>query len=217
MARDDFLPRARRSFLGVLLAAGAASVGALLSVPLIRFVLHPLLRVTTPVSWSDVGSVEEFATSASPLKKLITVEQRDGWRKIVSEKAVYVVRQADGKLTVLSSVCPHLGCSVAWRTEKDEFLCPCHGGRFAADGKLLGGPPPRGMDQLQSKVEEGMLESALPVFPRVGAGQGNHRLNEESNPAMEQGKAGSAVGERDFFPLAGSPDRHRLAASFRAR
>jgi menaquinol-cytochrome c reductase iron-sulfur subunit len=161
------LSPARRSFLGVLLAAGAASVGALLSVPLIRFVLHPLLRVTTPASWSDVGSVEEFGTSASPLKKLITVEQRDGWRKIVSEKAVYVIKQPDGRLVVLSSICPHLGCSIAWRSEKDEFLCPCHGGRFAADGKLLGGPPPRRMDQLQSKVEEGRLKVHYQYFRQL--------------------------------------------------
>ena len=157
----------RRSFLGVLLGLGSFCVGTLLSVPLIRFVLHPLLRVTTPASWSDVGSVEEFGTSASPLKKLITVEQRDGWRKIVSEKAVYVIKQADGRLVVLSSICPHLGCSIAWRTEKDEFLCPCHGGRFAADGKLLGGPPPRGMDQLQSKVEEGRLKVHYQYFRQL--------------------------------------------------
>jgi menaquinol-cytochrome c reductase iron-sulfur subunit len=158
---------ARRSFLAVLLAAGTASVGALLSVPLIRFVLHPLLRVTTLVSWSDVGSIEEFASAASPLKKLITVEQRDGWRKIVSEKAVYVTQQPDGTLTVLSSVCPHLGCSVAWRGENDQFVCPCHNGHFAADGKLLGGPPPRGMDQLQSKIEDGRLKVHYQYFRQL--------------------------------------------------
>ena len=75
----------RRSFFAVLLGAGATGVGALLAVPLVRFVLHPLLRVTTPAAWSDVGKVEEFASVALPVKKLITVEQRDGWRKIVSE------------------------------------------------------------------------------------------------------------------------------------
>jgi Rieske Fe-S protein len=157
----------RRSFLGVLLGAGTVSVGALLSVPLFRFVLHPLLRITTPLSWSDVGSANEFTAAASPVKKLITVEQRDGWRKIVSEKAVYVIKRADGQLVVLSSVCPHLGCSAAWRAEKNEFLCPCHGGRFAADGKLLGGPPPRGMDQLESKVEDGVLKVHYEYFRQL--------------------------------------------------
>jgi menaquinol-cytochrome c reductase iron-sulfur subunit len=164
--REQLSFQPRRSFLAVLLAAGTASVGAILVVPLLRFVLHPLLRVTTPVSWSDVGNINEFS-AAAPVKKLITVEQRDGWRKIVSEKAVYVIRQADGHLCVLSSVCPHLGCSVAWRAETDEFLCPCHGGRFAPDGKLTGGAPPRGMDQLESKVEGGILKVHYQYFRQL--------------------------------------------------
>lgn len=167
-ARGGQVPSvARRSFLGVLLAAGTASVGALLSVPLFRFVLHPLLRITTPLSWSEVGRVDEFSAAVSPVKKLITVEQRDGWRKIVSEKAVYVIKQANGDLIVLSSVCPHLGCSVAWHSENNEFLCPCHGGHFAADGKLLGGPPPRGMDHLESKIEEGVLRVHYQYFRQL--------------------------------------------------
>jgi menaquinol-cytochrome c reductase iron-sulfur subunit len=148
----------RRSFLPMLLATGAAAVGALLSVPLVRFVLHPLLRTTTPVAWSTVGNVEEFASAALPLKKLITVEQRDGWRKVVSEKAVYVIKDANGQLDVRSCICPHLGCSVAWHSEGKQFVCPCHNGVFAADGKLLEGPPPRDMDRLDSKIENGVLE-----------------------------------------------------------
>jgi menaquinol-cytochrome c reductase iron-sulfur subunit len=56
---------------------------------------------------------------------------------------------------------------VAWRAESDEFLCPCHGGLFAADGQLLGGPPPRGMDQLESKVEEGKLKVHYQYFRQL--------------------------------------------------
>ena len=42
----------RRSFLGVLLGFGAVVVGAALSVPLLRFALHPLLTKTTEIGWS---------------------------------------------------------------------------------------------------------------------------------------------------------------------
>ena len=147
----------RRSFLGFLLSAGGASVGALLSVPLLRFVLHPLIRGTIPLSWTEVGSVEEFAKASEPVKRLVKIEQRDGWRKIVSEKALYVCKDANGQLRAFSSICPHLGCSISWHDEKNNFVCPCHNGQFTPDGKLLGGPPPRGMDLLESKVEEGML------------------------------------------------------------
>ncbi len=158
---------ARRSFLGVLLAAGGAAVGALLSVPLIRLVLHPLLRSTTPASWSDVGTMDEFGSITAPVKKSILVEQRDGWRKVVSEKALYVIKDVDGQLAVLSAVCPHLGCSVAWQADKNEFICPCHIGRFAPSGKLLGGPPPRGMDRLESKIQNGVLKVHYQYFRQL--------------------------------------------------
>jgi menaquinol-cytochrome c reductase iron-sulfur subunit len=163
---DAGLP-ARRSFFGVLLGAGMASVGGLLSIPLLRFVLHPLLSATTPVAWSEVGNAAELAAATAPIKKLTTIEQRDGWRKIISERAVYVTKEENGRLVVLSSICPHLGCSVTWQADKGVFLCPCHGGLFAPDGKRLGGPPPRGMDVLESKVEEGVLKVQYQYFRQL--------------------------------------------------
>jgi menaquinol-cytochrome c reductase iron-sulfur subunit len=150
-------PSGRRSFLGLLLGAGFASLGALLSVPLLRFLLHPLVKAKAQVSWKEIANVEDLASVTSPVKKLVQVEQRDGWRKIVLQKAVYVCRDERGQLFALSSVCPHLGCSIAWRDEENRFVCPCHNGQFTAKGKLLGGPPPRAMDQLESKVEDGKL------------------------------------------------------------
>jgi hypothetical protein len=56
----------RRSFLGVLLGFGSVVVGTALSVPLIRFALHPLLTNTTEIGWSDVGKIEEFASLTAP-------------------------------------------------------------------------------------------------------------------------------------------------------
>src|SRR5579864_5296539 len=156
----------RRSFLAGLLAVGTASVGTLLSVPLVRFVLYPVLRTTTDIKWSDIGSASEFS-SATPVKKLITVEQRDGWRKMSSEKAVYVVADSAGKLRVLSPICPHLGCSVGWNESRSQFVCPCHGGVFAATGARVSGPPPRSLDELESKVEDGTLKVRYQYFRQL--------------------------------------------------
>jgi len=50
-----------------------------------------------------------------------------------------------GKLNILSNSCAHLGCPVRWFPEKEEFLCPCHGGLYDINGGYVGGPPPRGM------------------------------------------------------------------------
>ncbi len=157
----------RRSFLGVLLGFGTVVMGAALSVPLIRFALHPLLAKTTEIGWSDVGKIDEFASLREPMKKLITVEQRDGWRKIVSEKAIYVLPMKDGALRVLSPICPHLGCSIPWIEAKQQFICPCHTAVFALDGARISGPAPRAMDDLESKIDNGMLKVRYQYFRQL--------------------------------------------------
>ncbi len=159
----------RRSFLGALLALGASSVGALLAAPLARFVSYPLWRKTGDVVWSDVGSANDMASLAAPMKVLVEVEQRDGWRKMVSTKPVYVMRTAQGRLRVLSAVCPHLGCSVAWNESRKQFVCPCHAGVFGEDGALVSGPPPRAMDELDSTVDAGRLKVRYQYFRQLVA------------------------------------------------
>jgi Rieske Fe-S protein len=157
----------RRSFLGVLLGFGAVVVGAALSIPLLRFALHPLLTKTTETGWSDIGEIEEFASLKAPMKKLITVDQRDGWRKIVSEKAIYVLPAKDGVVRILSPICPHLGCSIPWIEAKQQFVCPCHTAIFTLEGTRVSGPSPRAMDDLESKVEEGVLKVRYQYFRQL--------------------------------------------------
>jgi|SRR5579863_379836 len=157
----------RRSFVAGLLAAGAAGVGALLALPVVKFVLHPVLAQTTEKSWSDVGSVGEFQTLTAPVKKLVQIEQLDGWRRTVAQKPVYVIKDPSGQIAVLSAVCPHLGCSLPWVDEKNEFICPCHKGTFDANGKLVSGPPPRNMDSLPMKVEDGTVKIQYQFFRQL--------------------------------------------------
>lgn len=166
-AENELGKNDRRAFLTGLLAAGTAAVGALLAVPVVRFTLHPVLAQTTEKAWSDVGTVDEFQNIGVPVKKLVTIEQRDGWRKSVLEKPVYVSKDAHGELIVLSAVCTHLGCTVPWVDNEKKFICPCHLGMFAADGKLLGGPPPRDMDRLQTIIENGYLKTQYQFFRQL--------------------------------------------------
>jgi menaquinol-cytochrome c reductase iron-sulfur subunit len=157
----------RRSFLGALLMLGSLFVGALLSVPLIRFALFPLLRRTTELKESHVGALAEFSSLAEPVTRTIQIEQVDGWRKATSEKAVYVTKDGQGGLRVLTSVCPHLGCTVPWNKEKNQFVCPCHGATFAADGTRVSGPSLRGMDMLETSVQDGQLRVRFQYFRQL--------------------------------------------------
>lgn len=159
----------RRSFLGALVGVGSAFVGALLSVPLIRFTLFPLLRRTTDLKRSPVGALSKFSALQEPLMRTIQIEQVDGWRKAVSEKAVYVTKDAKGNLRVLTSVCPHLGCTVPWNREKNQFICPCHGGVFSPEGDRISGPSLRGMDALDTSVEDGQLLVRFQYFRQLVA------------------------------------------------
>jgi len=157
----------RRSFLAALLGVGSAFVGALLSVPLIRFAIFPLIRRTTELKGSPVGDLSEFASSIEPVMRTIQIEQIDGWRKAVSEKAVYITKDSQGQLRVLTSICPHLGCTVPWNKEKKQFICPCHGGTFAPDGTRISGPSLRGMDILETSVENGQLLVQFQYFRQL--------------------------------------------------
>jgi menaquinol-cytochrome c reductase iron-sulfur subunit len=159
----------RRSFLGALLGVGSALVVSLLSVPLGRFALFPILRRTTELKESPLGPLTDFSSLTEPVMRTIQIEQVDGWRKAVSEKAVYVTKDNQGQLTVLSSVCPHLGCTVPWNKDKKAFVCPCHGGMYAPDGARVAGPALRGMDTLETSVQDGQLQVRFQYFRQLVA------------------------------------------------
>jgi glycine/D-amino acid oxidase-like deaminating enzyme/nitrite reductase/ring-hydroxylating ferredoxin subunit len=49
-------------------------------------------------------------------------------------------RGEDGALLAVSARCTHLGCLVTWNPAERSWDCPCHGSRFAPDGRVLEGP-----------------------------------------------------------------------------
>jgi menaquinol-cytochrome c reductase iron-sulfur subunit len=147
----------RRSFLGKLLTMGGATLAALCALPLARYIAYPLYAADADGAWNDLGAIDEFAFARQPVRKLLEVQQVNGWQKTTQKTAVYVTRDTSNALVAISSTCPHLGCSVAWQAASGKFVCPCHGGCFAADGSRLSGPPPRGLTALETKVSNGRL------------------------------------------------------------
>jgi len=50
----------------------------------------------------------------------------------------YIVNDA-GEVRALSSVCPHMGCTLHYRPEWEDLRCPCHGASFDMTGRLANG------------------------------------------------------------------------------
>jgi Rieske Fe-S protein len=61
-----------------------------------------------------------------------------------------LVRRTDGRLAAFSQKCTHLSCAVYYAADRDRLECPCHEGYFSAEtGRVLQGPPPRPLPQIQ--------------------------------------------------------------------
>lgn len=66
----------------------------------------------------------------------------------INGKKRAVFRGEDGDVTLLSPVCPHMGCDVRWNREASSWDCPCHGSRFGPDGSVINGPATRDLKKV---------------------------------------------------------------------
>ncbi|MDD5544520.1 MAG: Rieske (2Fe-2S) protein [Acidobacteriia bacterium] len=145
----------RRSFLGKLTGMIAAAIAAFLGVVAGRFTLSPAFQKPDEEgSWQIVGPVEEIPEHV-PTKQSIVVSQPAGWGRFNSQQLLWVVRD-DSNLKVFSATCPHLGCTV--NVAASGFVCPCHGSAWDANGQRVGGPALRGLDTLNTRIEDGILK-----------------------------------------------------------
>lgn len=154
----------RRSFFASLMGACAGLIATIVGMPVFRYILYPVQASARSEKWTEIGDVTEFQALDKPVTKTISLVQRDGWREVISNQSVFISRSEKGMLQVLSPICPHLGCSVAWHENQNKFICPCHGGQFSADGKRLSGPPPRGLDTLDVQIKDGKLQVQFEYF-----------------------------------------------------
>ena len=137
------------------MTAAAAVVAVGLAVPLLGSLVSPAF-MRRRQEWVDIGPIDALpAGRPTQLDHVTTV--RDGWLEAKSEKAVWAVKQSQGDIKVFSPICTHLGCGYRWDETERKFLCPCHGSSYDINGLVLGGPAPRPLDVLPSKVQDGRL------------------------------------------------------------
>jgi menaquinol-cytochrome c reductase iron-sulfur subunit len=146
----------RRNFLAQVIGACIAFLAALLGIPALGAVVLPTLQ-REESQWLPLGSPDGFQEGV-PKAVNLSVVRRDGWIETTEIKGVWVVRQPGDQFTAFNSRCTHLGCAYAWQAAQNQFACPCHAGVFGLDGKVLAGPPPRPLDTLPVRVDNGTLE-----------------------------------------------------------
>ena len=153
----DSIDTERRAFIKTAVLAGGTAVVA--GIPLTSYFIAPALNKGTG-KWVDFGKVEDIEPdSVAMLSYEFLV--KDGWQVQPQRGIVWAKTEPGDKLTIFSSICTHLSCNVIWLEEDNVFECPCHAGRFDADGKPIAGPPTKPMTILDHKVEDGTLMAFL--------------------------------------------------------
>jgi len=147
----------RRFFSQSMLSAFGAGLLSLMGmVPGAAYLLGPAFQKReASEEWIDLGPVDQLTPDVHT-ERIITVTVQDGWQTKAQKQGVFILFK-NSEPEVLSSICPHLSCSLYFDDNSHQFRCPCHLSFFDLKGELVSGPAPRGMDPLPCKVENGNL------------------------------------------------------------
>lgn len=140
----------RRGFLSAAIFSLLAVIGAGFGLTALPYLLVPPRRAGQ-AGWIDAGDLSDLESGVP--REIVFVRRRvDGW-KVAGEKSnAWVTKRDDGGITAFSPLCTHLGCAYHWDRDSAQFLCPCHGSRFANDGRVIDGPAPRPLDRYEVRV-----------------------------------------------------------------
>ncbi len=72
----------------------------------------------------------------------------------INREKCAVSRDKDNKLHIVSAVCPHMKCIVAWNDAEQTWDCPCHGSRFTCQGKIIEGPATTNLEDKSTIIKE---------------------------------------------------------------
>lgn len=129
----------KRDFLKYFLGGGIlAWLGA---------VFYPVLAYLKPPKQGDVE------VSSVKAGKLSEIEKESGTIVRFGNKPVLMVRTAEGEVHAFSATCTHLDCTVQFRKDMGVIWCACHNGKYDLNGHVVGGPPPRPLDEYRVIVQ----------------------------------------------------------------
>jgi menaquinol-cytochrome c reductase iron-sulfur subunit len=190
----------RRTFLMNVGIALNVIVGAVVAVPVVAYLVGPVLRRNEYRQWIALGNVADFAPGET---RLVTYRNpySDPWDGETASVPAYVRCVEASNFTVFAINCAHLGCPVRWFSESQLFMCPCHGGVYYADGSRASGPPERGLFTYEVKIENGKLMIKAGQMPTL-----QNRAGGGACPGATEPKAPALVARIEACPDTKGPD-----------
>jgi menaquinol-cytochrome c reductase iron-sulfur subunit len=153
----------RRRFFSRLSIGLSALGGLVVGVPIVAYLLSPLIN-RAPDVWRVVGTVDQFKIGDT-VQVAIEDPSPLAWAGQTANTAAWLRRTGPSSFAAFAVNCTHLGCPVNWRPSSRLFLCPCHGGVYYADGSVAGGPPPRALFHMNTRVRDGNVEVLTGALP----------------------------------------------------
>lgn len=155
----------RRTAFTVAVQALGGAAGAVVALPAIGFALAPLFEEEDP-GWQAVGDASLFPeeTYSSVVISAVPGIGEAGKTTAYVRKGSPDLDEDPNEFIAISTRCAHLGCPVRFVEAAGNFICPCHGGVYDFEGKVIGGPPVRPLDRFQTRVvdERGEERSGAP-------------------------------------------------------
>jgi Rieske Fe-S protein len=157
--------------LGILFNA---AVGMILAMPIVGYLLSPVIRERRPGydSWLSLGPLSNFPPGETRLATYRNPEANPSDGETANIPC-WVRSLGGGAFQVFAINCAHLGCPVRWFPQSSLFMCPCHGGVYYANGSRASGPPERGLFEYLYRVEQGKLLVRAGEMPTTGSPSAN--------------------------------------------
>ena len=175
-AEDPGTLLTRRNLLIAVSIAAGGLASAVVGIPLIGFLLAPLVRKQPPV-WRDVGALSKFEVGQT---QKVTFEDSSAipWGGSDSETAAWLRRVDETTFVAFAVDCTHLGCPVRWEADAELFMCPCHGGVYYQNGEVAAGPPPHALQQFPVRILNNAVQVEWRKLPIVaGNCTGRHEVD----------------------------------------
>jgi quinol---cytochrome c reductase iron-sulfur subunit, bacillus type len=148
----------RRGFLQTASAIAAAVTAGIVGIPVVRAVASPALAKPLADNWVKVADDIAVLDIGVPIRVDFVQTQDDAWITNRALNGVWLYTEDGEKFKAYNGHCTHLGCGYMLAKDGKSFVCPCHRGQFdIKTGAVLGGPPPRPLDELETEVRDGSV------------------------------------------------------------